>query len=276
MFYYLHALLPKKWLSRQMYRLSRVKQPFFAQALIRLFMLITGASLKDAKRQHVRDYASLNDFFTRELADDARTFATDEHVICSPVDGRVAQADDIDADRILQIKGHDYALSDLVGADYARPYQNGKSITIYLAPDDYHRIHAPEACTLKRAKYLAGEYNSVSISLLDKISGLFAKNERVVYELSTADYDFLLVMVGAVNVSSIETVAHGEIRHDWKRTQPRELTCQSETYTKGDELARFNLGSTVILIYPPKAVNFAPTEFKQRYWLGNIIGQHLS
>lgn len=247
-----HTLLPKKLLSATMYRLSRIKQSAVKNFSIRLFMKITGASLSDAERKSVQDYRSLQDFFTRELSPKARPIEgqNDPNIIVSPVDGRVAHAGDIFKGQIFQIKGHTYSLTDLLGQDYAQPYENGQATTIYLAPFDYHRIHMPMNGQLLRARYIPGELNSVSITLLDKIAGLFAKNERVILEFkSDSGQPFLMVLVGAVNVGSIETVFHGEICPNRENTSI-DLDCHEQYLAKGDELGRFNLGSTIIFITP--------------------------
>lgn len=268
----LHALLPKKLLSATMYRIARIQQPSAKKLAIRLFMAATGANLDDAARKHRDDYASLLDFFTRELHPTARPITDgDKHIAC-PVDGRVAHVGNIDNGQIFQIKGHSYSLNALVGEDYAKAYENGQATTIYLAPFDYHRIHAPLAGTLTRGRYISGELNSVSIKLLDKIAGLFAKNERVVLEFNTADNkNYLMVLVGAVNVGSIETVFHGEVCPN-NFSDTLELPSKGETVEKGDEIGRFNLGSTIIFITPPHSVAWQLND-GQKTRMGESIGQ---
>ncbi len=248
----LHTLLPKKLLSATMYRLSRIRQPIIKNMSIRLFMKATGANLTDAKRKSIDDYESLLDFFTRELLPSSRPIEGQDNsqTIVSPVDGKVAHVGDIQNGQIFQIKGHTYALTDLVGHAYVEPYLNGQATTIYLAPFDYHRIHIPMNGRLLKARYIPGELNSVSITLLDKIAGLFAKNERVVLEfMGDNDQPFLMVLVGAVNVGSIETVFHGQICPN-KYDAPIDLDCNEQRLNKGEELGRFNLGSTIIFITP--------------------------
>lgn len=267
----LHALLPKKLLSATMYRLARIEQPAVKNFAIRLFMATTGASLNDAARKNRSDYHSLLDFFTRELQSGARPIAEGEATIACPVDGRVAHVGDIENEQIFQIKSHSYALTDLVGDDYAKAYQNGHATTIYLAPFDYHRIHAPLSAKLIRGRYLPGELNSVSITLLDKIAGLFAKNERVVLEFAHHEYTYLLVLVGAVNVGSIETVFHGEIcPNDFN--DALDLPASGQNVAKGDEIGRFNLGSTVIFIAPANSVAWQLND-GQKTRMGERIGQ---
>lgn len=274
----LHAILPKKILSASMYRLARIKNPTIKNWSIRLFQSITGASLADAARKNIDDYESLLDFFTRELASGARPIASDDKAIISPVDGRVAHVGDIKNGQIFQIKGHTYSLADLVGADYAEQYEQGQATTIYLAPFDYHRIHMPMDGRFLRGRYMPGELNSVSIKLLDKIAGLFAKNERVVMEFehnaeahTDSEDKFLMVLVGAVNVGSIETVFHGEICPN-NFAAAIDLPAKGETLKKGEELGRFNLGSTIIFITPPNHHAWQLND-NQKTRLGQTIGQ---
>lgn len=267
-----HALLPKKALSALMYKIARVEKPWFKNVAIRAFMGATGATLDGAARTNPKDYDSLLDFFTRELAEDARTITAGEHTIACPVDGRVAHVGAIQDDQIFQIKGHSYSLTDLVSEGYAAPYKNGQATTIYLAPFDYHRIHAPLSGVLKRAKYIPGALNSVSITLLDNIAGLFAKNERVVLEFETDNgMPYLMVLVGAVNVGSIATTFHGEICPN-QFSESLDLPAKGERVEKGEEIGRFNLGSTIIFITPSDAVTWKVAE-GQKTIMGENIGQ---
>lgn len=255
-----------------MYRLARIQQPHVKNFAIRLFMAATGASLADAARKNREDYNSLLDFFTRELADNARPITKADNAIACPVDGRVAHVGDIKNGQIFQIKGHSYSLDDLVGEDYARAYHSGQATTIYLAPFDYHRIHSPLAGTLLRGRYIPGELNSVSITLLDKIAGLFAKNERVVLEFEDErGQPFLMVLVGAVNVGSIETVFHGEIcPNDF--SDSLDLPAKGEKIEKGAEIGRFNLGSTIIFITQANQIAWQLQD-GQKTKMGEKIGQ---
>ena len=267
-----HALLPKKLLSATMYRLARIKQRYVKNFTIRLFMVFTGANLDGAKRKNYKDYDSLLDFFTRELEENSRPVFAADNAIVSPVDGRVTHVGDVKDGQIFQIKGHSYALDYLVGEDYAKDYQKGQATTIYLAPFDYHRVHSPLSGKLKRGRYIPGELNSVSISFLDNITGLFAKNERVVLEFERRrGGSFLMVLVGAVNVGSIETVFHGEVCPNDFSSQ-LDLSAQGEAISKGQEIGRFNLGSTIILIMPPNQIAWQ-LKNGQKVSMGEKIGQ---
>lgn len=267
-----HALLPKKVLSATMYRIARVNAPWFKNVAISAFMRATGANLNDAERKNPKDYHNLLDFFTRELETEARPIAKGKNSVACPVDGRVAHVGDIENQQIFQIKGHSYSLADLVGDDYAEDYRNGQAATIYLAPFDYHRIHAPLAGTLTRSRYIPGELNSVSITLLDKISGLFAKNERVVLEFTCQNgKKYLMVLVGAVNVGSIETTFHGEVCPS-HFNDALDLPVRGEKIAKGDEIGRFNLGSTIIFIVPPETLTWQ-LNAGEKTQMGQVIGQ---
>lgn len=270
-----HALLPKKAISAVMYRLARIENRWFAKTAIHWFMKATGANLQEAARQNISDYASLQDFFTRELNENARPIAKD--AVTSPVDGTVAHVGNILDNQIFQIKGYTYALSDLLGTEMASRYQNGVASTIYLAPYDYHRIHAPLSGTLKHAYYHAGELNSVALPLLSEIAGLFAKNERVVLEFehqaNGKSFPFVVVLVGAVNVGSISTRFHGEIK-PLRAGGVLELACHNEQVNAGDEIGRFNLGSTVIVIAPQNAWQWQIHD-AQKLKMGQAIA-HLS
>ncbi len=270
----LHALLPKKLLSMTMYKLSRIRHPWLAQPAIKLFMKATGANLDDALRSEPKAYDSLLDFFTRELAPETRPIAEAAQAVACPVDGAVAHVGDIVSDQIFQVKGHSYSLTDLVGEDYAENYQSGQAATIYLAPYDYHRIHAPLSGTLKRATYIPGELNSVSISLLTHIAGLFAKNERLVLEFETDDgWPYLMVLVGAVNVGSIETVFHGQVSPHFMH-KPLSLPTDNERVEKGQEIGRFNLGSTIIFITPKRCLSWQLSD-RQKTQMGQQIAELL-
>lgn len=270
MHYFFHTLLPKKALSALMYKIARIENTAFKNVAIKVFMSITGANLADATRKNISDYSSLLDFFTRELAVDSRQISDIENGFVSPVDGAVADIGAIKNGRINQIKGHDYELADLLGADMATIYQQGDAATIYLAPYDYHRIHMPYQGKLIKSRYIPGELNSVSIKLLDKIAGLFARNERVICEFEADFGRFVMVLVGAVNVGSIETVMHGEITPN-KEQDNIELTTNDEVLAKGEELGRFNLGSTVIIITEPGKLDWLTHEQGAKLQLGELI-----
>jgi phosphatidylserine decarboxylase len=195
-------------------------------------------------------YESLNAFFTRALKPESRPFdANEENWIC-PVDGAVSQAQTIKGGRIFQAKGHDYSLLELVGGDrnLETIFRNGQFATLYLSPRDYHRIHMPVTGKLRHMEYIPGRLFSVAPYTVNNIPRLFARNERCVCYFETEQGPMALILVGAINVSAIETVWHGLITGNAKRVRRFEYGDQDIVLSRGVEMGRFNLGSTVIVL----------------------------
>lgn len=253
----LYTLLPRRLLSAGMYRLSRITHPMLKKPIISTYMRITGADTSFAAEKNPHAYPSLNAFFTRALADGARPIDPDPQHIVSPVDGRCAIHEQLKTDTMLQAKGMPYTASQLLGsAEWSAPFHNGTTATLYLAPDDYHRIHMPCDGTLTAMRFCPGDKHSVALPLLNKIPNIFAGNERVVCLFDTEFGRMALVMVGALNVSSISTVWHGDVHNAANNTYHYP---KAHTYRKGEEIGRFNLGSTVILIFQPNRINWVTT-----------------
>jgi len=253
LFVALQYLLPQHGLSRLVHALARVRVRWIKNALIRAFMRVFVPDLSDAAEKNPCAYPTFNAFFTRPLAPDARPVAAANAAIACPVDGTVSECGNILGDRILQAKGHDYTLDALLAgrAPLAKRFEGGRFATIYLAPWNYHRIHMPLAGTLTEAWYVPGRLFSVNRTTAAHVAGLFARNERLVclFEGATS---FALVLVGALNVGSMETVWHGEVTP----RRPRTLTSlpvgtPAGVLAKGEEMGCFNMGSTVILLLPP-------------------------
>jgi phosphatidylserine decarboxylase len=207
--------------------------------------------MKEAVEENPYAYKNLNAFFTRALKPDVRPFATGDTTLLCPVDGAVSQAQPIENGRIFQAKGRDYSLLELVGGkeELAQPFNNGKFATLYLSPRDYHRIHMPIAGKLTDMVYVPGRLFSVAPHTVNTIPRLFARNERLVCKFDTACGPMIMVLVGAVNVSAIDTVWAGSV------TPPSKRHIIHTTYEsadirleKGAEMGRFNLGSTVIML----------------------------
>jgi len=198
-------------------------------------------------------HPNINSFFVRALKAGARPIAAGEDKICSPADGTVSQAGVINDEKIFQAKGHSFSLVELLGGseERARPFRNGHFATIYLSPSDYHRVHIPCSGTLKEMIHIPGKLLSVAPFLIDSVPDLFANNERVATLFDTAIGPMAVILVGAINVGSIETVWAGEI------TPPRGLKVTDTHYSgsdaialeKGAEVGRFNMGSTVIILF---------------------------
>lgn len=252
----LYHLIPRKLTSSLMYRLARVENPLLKNLIIRAYMRITGANTDFAREKNPLAYRHLNDFFTRALAEGVRPVDEDARSIVSPVDGRCAIWQTIDFKTLFQAKNIEYEIGELLGdASLADRYVHGESATLYLAPDDYHRIHMPCDGKLVGMRFFPGDKHSVSLALLDKIPGIFTGNERVAAWFETPFGLMTMVFVGALNVSSIETVWHGVVRKN-AQGDVYHYGDAAMHFAKGEEVARFNLGSTVILFFPEKSVRW--------------------
>lgn len=242
-------ILPHHWLSRLTLHLTRVHCPRLVPTAIRWFTQVFQVNLQEAVNPNPDSYASFNAFFTRPLKPELRPIAPGEQVLVSPVDGCISQMGKIENGRIFQAKGHDYSALELLGGDASRtaPFMNGQFMTIYLSPRDYHRIHMPLDGTLVEQVYIPGRLFSVAGHTVRTIPRLFARNERVVAIFNTDFGRLAMVLVGAINVAAIETVWAGLV------TPPAGKQIKTETFAntrlaKGEEMGRFNMGSTVILL----------------------------
>lgn len=244
---YSFYLLPHHAISWLMLKLSRVRFTPLKNLIIRSYTGIIDVDMSEAANSDRFAYESLNAFFTRELKPGARPFADEPALLC-PVDGAVSQAGPIDGNEIFQAKGHSYTLQQLLGSEEAAaPYMNGSFATLYLSPRDYHRIHMPHTgnCTLMR--YIPGRLFSVATHTVNHIPGLFARNERCVCLFDTDFGDMAMVLVGAINVSAIETRWHGLVTGNGMTDRRYDGEVQLQ---RGEEMGRFNLGSTVIVLLP--------------------------
>ena len=250
-------LIPQHALSRMLGRLASSERHFIAQRLIKSFMRAYKISLAEAQRQQPTDYRSFNDFFTRALQPDARPIQRSPGALTSPADGYVSQFGRIRNGTLLQAKGMSYSVNSLLGnpqGDDELPQAliDGSFITIYLAPSNYHRVHAPTDGRLTKTLAVPGKLFSVNDTTANAIPELFSRNERLVCHYDSQQGPASLVFVGAMIVASIETV--------WEETASpyQQLTSRTLThdFKQGDELGRFLLGSTVILCLPP-GIEFA-------------------
>lgn len=255
LFVWLQYLLPQHLLSRGMHRLTRSRTPWLKNTLIRLFMRGYRPEMGDALQPDPFAYESFNAFFTRRLQPSARPLAPAGSII-SPVDGRVSEAGALDGDRLLQAKGRTYTLPELLAGreDWCERLRGGHFATIYLAPFNYHRIHMPLAGTLAGAWFVPGALFSVNGTTAQRVPRLFARNERVVCAFDSPAGPWILVLVGALFVGSMDTVWHGEVTPWRGRRRVQTLAPQPAaaplTRAAGDELGLFNMGSTVILLTP--------------------------
>lgn len=258
-------LLPQHFLSRLVYHVTRSRSPSVKNALISNFMRGFKPDMADALQRDPLAYASFNEFFTRELQPGARPIDQD-NVLVSPVDGAISQVGRLDGSQLLQAKGHSYSLEMLLDDDHAQTrwtpsFIGGSFATIYLAPFNYHRIHMPLDGTLRAAWYVPGQLFSVNAVTANSVPSLFARNERIVCIFEENAQLFALVLVGALFVGSMDTVWHGEVT---PRSPRKHLDLPLDTsraplhLTKGQEMGRFNMGSTVILITPPGMIEWLP------------------
>jgi phosphatidylserine decarboxylase len=255
--------MPKHAISRLVGKLAAAKMGWLTTKLIDMFIKAYKINMNEAKFKNAKDFATFNDFFTRELEEGARTIDSDSSTLCYPVDGAISQQGDIVEGRLIQAKGFNYSLTSLLGGDArtAAPFQKGKFSCIYLAPKDYHRIHMPMAATLREMIYVPGELFSVNPLTANNVPDLFARNERVVTIFDTKHGSFAMVLVGATIVASIETTWAGTITppagQDIFRWQYPAKGIDAITFEKGDEMGRFKLGSTVVSTFAPNMVEFA-------------------
>ncbi|MBT8141846.1 MAG: phosphatidylserine decarboxylase [Gammaproteobacteria bacterium] len=249
-FIFLQHIIPQHFLSRTMHKIARVRTAWFKNFLIRNFVKIYNIDMLDYGHKDELDFESFNDFFTRALMDGARPIHSAQQTLCSPVDGAMSQSDRIENGQIIQAKGMHYSARRLLGDSvWAETYANGNFSTIYLAPFNYHRIHMPIDGKLVKMRYIPGKLFSVNLTTADNVDALFARNERVVCEFETALGKLIMVLVGAVFVGSIETVWAGEITPAKPRTAfDEEYVDKNISLRRGEEMGRFNMGSTVILL----------------------------
>jgi phosphatidylserine decarboxylase len=246
-------LLPRHLLTALVRRIARIRAPAVKNRLIKWFVRAFDVELDEVKLEVPGDFATFNEFFVRELKEDARPIDDDDDAIVSPVDGTVSYAGTIRGDMLFQAKGIDYTLEDLLATDLdeAARYVNGRFATIYLAPYNYHRVHAPLAGELVAARYVPGDLFSVNEKTVARVPGLFRRNERLVMHLRTRSGPAVLIFVGALNVGSISTPWTGEIRPRKSGiVEVLDLSAHPTGVDRGDLLGWFNMGSTVILLMP--------------------------
>jgi phosphatidylserine decarboxylase len=248
-FVWFQYLLPQHALSRLVLRATRVRTPWFKNWLVRGFLKLYPVDMTEAAQGDPLSFASFNEFFTRALKPGARTIASNPEAIACPVDGAISEAGKIEGERLLQAKGRSYTLTELLAAQpWATSFEGGSFATIYLAPFNYHRVHMPLRGDLKDTVYVPGRLFSVNTVTASHVPNLFARNERVLTLFDTAFGDVALVLVGALNVGSMATVWAGDITPAARRVMTR-LPAQDVSLEKGEELGRFNMGSTVILLF---------------------------
>jgi phosphatidylserine decarboxylase len=269
-------LLPKRALTAFAGALARRPLGRFTQTNIRRFVARYRVDMSEAAEPDIAHYATFNDFFTRALKDGARPLAEADYL--SPVDGAISQFGAIEQDQIFQAKGHRYSITALLGGDaeLAARFQDGRFATLYLSPKDYHRIHMPCPGKLQRMIHVPGDLFSVNPTTARGVPGLFARNERVVCVFENRLGPFVMVLVGATIVGSMATVWHGVVNpprpgkvREWRYTD-LPITLQ-----QGEEMGRFLLGSTVVLLFPQNTLAFNPDWTPGRaIRMGEAMGSH--
>lgn len=275
-------LVPQRLLSRLMHRLTRIRWRPWKDWQIRWFVRRYGVDMSCAEWTDPCRHADFNSFFTRALRPDARPITEEKDAIACPVDGAVSQLGDIQTGRIFQAKGQDYGLLELLGgsAERAAPFLDGRFATLYLCPTDYHRIHMPLTGQLREMVYVPGRLFSVNTRTARVVPGLFARNERVVTIFDTAAGPMALVLVGAFFVASMETVWAGAVTpragrsiETWRYGEDERPSVLLE---RGQEMGRFNMGSTVIVLFGANTMDWEPgmqaeTPVRMGQSIGKII-----
>ncbi|OOZ34147.1 archaetidylserine decarboxylase [Solemya velesiana gill symbiont] len=271
-------LLPHHLLSQLMYWLTRSEWAPFKDRMIKAAIRIYDIDMRIAEEPNPARYPSFNAFFTRALKTDARPLADGEKTILCPVDGAVSQAGEIEDGRIFQAKGRDYTLDELLGGDaqMTRQFEDGSFATIYLSPRDYHRIHMPLGGKLTTMSHVPGRLFSVSPSTTRTVPRLFSRNERVINLFETEAGPMAVIMVGAIFVASMDTVWAGTAAPSSRRISHWDYTGASPQpveLAKGDEMGRFNMGSTVILLFGKEAMRWSENlQAGSKVQMGEAIG----
>ena len=250
-------LLPHHLLSRLVHWFMRIRVEWIKNLQISLISKLVGVDWSESRLQDVSDFENFNAFFTRDLAKNLRPIDPTPSSFVSPCDGKISQAGRITADRILQAKGRSYSLGELLAHDpSAKEFINGFFHTIYLSPRDYHRVHMPMTGRLQRMIHVPGRLFSVAPYTVRQVPNLFARNERLISLFDTSHGTMGLVLVGAMLVSSMQTVWSGVITPPrGRKVVSADMTRRRIKLSKGREMGRFNMGSTVILLLPPGAVS---------------------
>ena len=274
LFIFFQHVLPLRLISSITGWLTRLPMGSVSHWQIRAFIRLFKVDMRDADQPDASAYPTFNKFFTRALAPGARPLAPAGNLL-SPADGTLSQLGQIDDNTLVQAKGHTYSLLDLMDgdADLASPFRHGQHMTIYLAPYNYHRVHAPADGVARKLRYVPGAFYSVNQTTANGIPGLFSRNERVIVTFDSPQGVYALIMVGALNVGSIELNCAADVsgRENTHATQPHginrpggnlvshttiDMSDGAWQLERGAEFGRFNMGSTVILLTSPNATTW--------------------
>ncbi len=279
LFLLLQRMMPKRLITAIVHRLARIRVRLIKDFLIRSFVKFYEVNLDEVRKSAPDGFTSFNDFFTRELERGSRPIDSSDLSIVSPADGIISAAGSIKKNAVLQAKGIDYSLEELLATDLdeAQRYYDGSFATIYLAPFNYHRVHAPLAGELVAARFVPGSLFSVNLTTVSFLRGLFTRNERLICHFRTAAGPMVLIFVGALNVGSITTPWTGEIRPrkgNMVENIDLQSSSQAKTVNKGDLLGWFNMGSTIILLLPPGVCDWrSGLESGEALRMGEALGR---
>ena len=265
------SIVPQQQLSRVVGKVAESEHPLVKNLVIQAFKAKYDIDLSIAEQTDALKFKSFNEFFTRALKDGVRHVDPDLKSIVSPADGAISQIGIVKEGDVFQAKGQSFSVEKLIGdPQLAEPFKNGEFATVYLSPRDYHRVHMPFAGTLTETLYIPGELFSVNQTTAENIPGLFARNERMVCLFDTELGRMAVVLVGAMIVAGIETVATGKV----KPTGRVELNHHQMALEKGSELGRFYLGSTAIILFEQDKIAW-DTTFKANsaVVMGEALGQ---
>ncbi|BCX80901.1 phosphatidylserine decarboxylase [Methylomarinovum caldicuralii] len=274
LFVLLQYLLPHHALSRLVGKITHCRWRPLKNTMIRLFIQVYGIDLEEAASADPDDYACFNAFFTRALRSGTRPLPDDPYAVVSPADGKISQIGRLTGQWLIQAKGRDFSAAALLGDEaLGTAFADGEFATVYLSPRDYHRVHMPYRGRLQEMIHIPGRLFSVNDATAEGVENLYARNERVVCLFDTETGPMAVVLVGALLVASIETVWHGAVTPPTGREirrwcyDDREIVLQ-----RGAELGRFNMGSTVIVLFPQDTVEWV-REAGQAVRMGEILGR---
>ena len=268
-------IIPQHTLSRLVGYLAETEIVWLKNLLITQFIKHYGVNMAEAADPEPLNYKNFNAFFTRALAEGARPISEDDNTLACPADGAISQLGEIKNNQIFQAKGQHYSTEQLLAdEEAAKLYRNGSFATIYLSPKDYHRVHMPLSAKLTKMTYVPGKLFSVNQTTAENVPGVFARNERLVCHFETEHGPMTLVLVGAMIVAGIETVWSGQVAPP---TGPQNTlytaTPKAVSLNKGEEMGRFKLGSTAILLFPEGTVVWKETlEAGSPTTMGELLG----
>ena len=266
---------PHHMVSRVVYFATRLSSPIIVQPMINWFIKKFNVDMSEAESPSSTAYKTFNEFFTRPLKAGARPIVSGDNILTCPADGTVSESGAIHDDQIFQAKNHNYTVKELVGGNEALAalFTDGRFATVYLAPYNYHRMHMPIDGLLRKMVHVPGRLFSVAQWTVRNIPRLFARNERLICLFSTDAEPIVMVLVGAINVAAIETVWSGLVTPPrGKRITDFDYADTKKTYQKGEEMGRFNMGSTVILLTPPNVEWLSKFRAGQVVRVGEAIG----